>query len=293
MLLESIPTNTPTGLRDRALISVMIYSFGRISAVIGLDVPDYHYHGARRRIRLCEKGGKEHSVPVHHRAEEYVDAYLADAGITAGPLFRATEHDRITERRLSRSTAWEMVKRRARAAGLPGDTTNHTFRATGITVYLENGGTIENARNIAAHAPLRTTLCYGRRGESVTLDEINRIQLWRAASRSVVHPRTHDSLLPHNAFDRDRVLPGREQLGSIGFADPGHSVPDEPCEQTDLRPGTEYTGVCSGSCCCLATRSRTASATNSVPLSRSSLSLQPLPATPGAPRSCPLRLRHG
>ena len=176
-LLESIPTSTLTGLRDRALISVMIYSFGRISAVIGLDVPDYHYHGARRWIRLHEKGGKEHSVPVHHRAEEYVDSYLADAGITSGPLFRATEHGRITKRRLTRFTAWEMVKRRARAAGLPEDTTNHTFRATGITVYLENGGTIENARNIAAHASLRTTQCYDRRGESVTLDEINRIQL--------------------------------------------------------------------------------------------------------------------
>lgn len=176
-LLDSIPTGTLTGLRDRALLSVMVYSFGRISAVVGLDIPDYHYHGARRWFRLNEKGGKEHAVPVHHRAEECVDAYLSTAGIVDGALFRATTAGKVTQRRLSRFTAWEMVKRRAKAAGLPESTTNHTFRATGITVYLENGGTIENARNIAAHASLRTTQCYDRRSEHVTLDEISRIRL--------------------------------------------------------------------------------------------------------------------
>jgi len=176
-LLESIPTSTLTGLRDKALLSVMVYSFARISAVVGLDVPDYHYHGARRWFRLHEKGGKEHAVPVHHRAEEYIDLYLSEAGIADGPLFRTTDHGRVTLRRFDRFAAWQMVKRRAKAAGLPESTTNHTFRATGITTYLENGGTIENARNIAAHASIRTTQCYDRRGESVTLDEINRIQL--------------------------------------------------------------------------------------------------------------------
>ncbi|MCC7390164.1 MAG: tyrosine-type recombinase/integrase [Phycisphaerales bacterium] len=176
-LLDSIPTTSIAGLRDRALLSVMVYSFGRISAVVGLDLSDYHYHGARRWFRLYEKGGKEHAVPVHHRAEEYLDAYIGEAGIAGGPLFRATAHSQITERRLSRFAAWEMVKRRAKTAGLPASTTNHTLRATGITVYLENGGTIENARNIAAHASLRTTQCYDRRSESVTLDEISRIRL--------------------------------------------------------------------------------------------------------------------
>ncbi len=176
-LLESIPITTFTGLRDRALLAAMIYSFARISAVVGLDVSDYHYHGARRWFRLHEKGGREHQVPVHHRAEEYIEAYLAEVAIADGPLFRAGDAGRVSERRLTRHAAWEMVKRRARAAGLPADTTNHTFRATGITVYLENGGTIENARNIAAHASLRTTQCYDRRSEQVTLDEISRIRL--------------------------------------------------------------------------------------------------------------------
>lgn len=177
-LLDSIAPGTIAGLRDRALIAVMIYTFGRVSAVVGLDLEDYYLQGTRRWIRLREKGGKEHQVPVHHRAEEYLDAYLAAAGIADGPLFRTLRgQGEVTNSRMSRLTAWEMVKRRARAAGLPEGTTNHTFRATGITVYLENGGTIENARTIAAHASIKTTQAYDRREERVTLDEIGRIRV--------------------------------------------------------------------------------------------------------------------
>ena len=177
-LLDSIDPGTIAGLRDRALIALMIYSFARVSAVVNMDVGDYYIQGTRRWIRLREKGGKEHQVPVHHRAEEYVDAYLAAARISDGPLFRTIlGRVEVTGSRMSRFTAWEMVKRRASAAGLPQGTTNHTFRATGITVYLENGGTIENARTIAAHASIKTTQAYDRREERITLDEISRIRL--------------------------------------------------------------------------------------------------------------------
>ncbi len=161
----------------------MIYTFGRISAVVGMDVENYYLQGTRRWVRLREKGGKEHAVPVHHRAEECVDAYLAalrHSGIPMndGPLFRTKLCNLDTNStRRSRFAAWEMVKRRARDAGLPDNTTNHTFRATGITVYLENGGTIENARNIAAHASIKTTQTYDRREDRITLDEISKIRL--------------------------------------------------------------------------------------------------------------------
>jgi integrase/recombinase XerD len=177
-LLDSIDPGSLTGLRDRALIAVMVYSFGRVSAVVGMDAQDYYLHGTRRWIRLHEKGGKEHAVPLHHNAEELLEAYLAASNVSDGPLFRVTQGGvSVTDRRLTRFAAWEMVKRRAKAAGLPAGTTNHTFRATGITVYLENGGTIENARNIAAHASIKTTQTYDRRGERITLDEISRIRL--------------------------------------------------------------------------------------------------------------------
>lgn len=180
LLLDSIDTATVVGLRDRALIGLMIYTFARVSAVVGLELDDYHLRGKRRWVRLREKGGREHTVPLHHRAEEYVDTYLEAASPMGqrGPLFRTVDkHGLTTPKAMTRFTVWEMVKRRARAAGIPPETTNHTFRATGITVYLENGGTIENARNIAAHASIKTTQTYDRRDERITLDEINRIHL--------------------------------------------------------------------------------------------------------------------
>lgn len=167
------------GLRDRALIAVMVFSFARIGAVLGMKVEDYYTEGRRGWFRLHEKGGKLHHVPAHHTAEDYLDAYLEVAGIgpdKKGPLFRTVDRRRrLTERPLSDRDARYMVKRRARAAGLSEGICNHTFRATGITAYLENNGTIENAQAIAAHESPKTTKLYDRTGDQITLDEVERI----------------------------------------------------------------------------------------------------------------------
>ena len=77
---------------------------------------------------------------------------------------------------MTRVDAWRMVQRRAREAGLNGDQFRcHTFRATGITAYLDNGGTLENAQLMAAHESPRTTKLYDRTGDEITLDEVERI----------------------------------------------------------------------------------------------------------------------
>jgi site-specific recombinase XerD len=180
-LLEAIDVRKIAGLRDRALIGVMIYSFARVSAVVGMEVGDYFQQGKRYFFRLHEKGGKHHVVPVHHKAEEYVDAYLAAAGIAQEkhtPLFRSLDARRqLTSRGLHRINALHMVKRRARQAGLADNISCHTFRATGITAYLECGGTIEKAQQIAAHESPRTTKLYDRTNDQVNLDEIEKIAL--------------------------------------------------------------------------------------------------------------------
>ena len=72
-LLESIDTGTLAGLRDRALLSVMLYSFARVSAVLGMRRQDYFGQGSRGWLRLHEKGGKRHDVPAHHRAAAALD----------------------------------------------------------------------------------------------------------------------------------------------------------------------------------------------------------------------------
>ena len=178
-LLDSIDVSTPTALRDRALLGVMVYSFARVSAVVSMDVDDYYQQGKRWWLRLAEKGGKAHAVPCHHKAEEFLDAYLEAVGNpTMGPLFRTMTKERsFGKNRLSRIDAFRMVKRRCAAAGL-GTTPNcHTFRATGITAYLLNGGNIEGAQAIAAHESPRTTKLYGRTSDEITLDEIERIAI--------------------------------------------------------------------------------------------------------------------
>lgn len=178
-LLDSIDAGSVAGLRDRAVLAVMVFSFARISAVVGMDVGDYFPEGKRWRLRLHEKGGREHVVPCHHTAEEYLDQYIERAALprdAGGPLFRCLDRSgNLSERRLTRNDALRMVRRRVRAASLPACVCCHTFRATGITTYLMNGGTIENAQAIAGHASPRTTKLYDRRNDAISLDEIERI----------------------------------------------------------------------------------------------------------------------
>ena len=178
-LFGSIVPNTIADFRDRALLGVMVYSFARVSAVVGMDVEDYYQQGKRFWFRLHEKGGKRHDVPAHHKAEEYMDEYIRVAGIAdqrGTPLFRALDRrHQLTGRRLHRVDVLAMVKRRAKRMGLSRDICCHTFRATGITAYLMNGGTLEHAQQIANHESPRTTKLYDRTSDDISLDEIERI----------------------------------------------------------------------------------------------------------------------
>lgn len=180
-LLDAIDTSMIIGLRDRALIGLMVYSFARISAALGMNVEDYFQQGRRMWFRLHEKGSKLHDVPAHHNAEAYLDEYIQSAGIgsqSKTPLFRTIGSDkRLSGNRMSRSDALRMIKRRATACGLPAKISCHTWRATGITAYLQNGGSLEHAMRIACHESARTTKLYDRTSDDVNLDEIERIRI--------------------------------------------------------------------------------------------------------------------
>lgn len=181
-LLGSIDTSHILGLRDRALIAVMFYSFARISAVLGMNVKDYFPKGKRYWFRLHEKGGKYHEVPAHHKAEEYLDIYMDVAGLweeNSAPLFQTAPRysQKLSGNCLKRQEAWAMIKRRATAAGVSTAVCNHSFRAGGITNFLKHGGSRDNAQKIAAHEDVRTTSLYDRRDQNISLDEIERIRL--------------------------------------------------------------------------------------------------------------------
>jgi len=170
------------GLRDRALIAVMVYTFARISVVLEMKVSDYFMKGHRGWLRLHEKGGKAYEMPCHHKLEQYLDNYVTAASIGAdadGPLFRtaAGKTGTLTRNRLWQQDAYRMIQQHARVAGIKARIGNHTFRATGITDYLKNGGTLEKAQYMAAHESPRTTKLYDRRQDEISLDEVERIAI--------------------------------------------------------------------------------------------------------------------
>ena len=180
-LLDSIDVSTQIGLRDRALIALMVYSFSRVGAAVGMKVEDVFVQNRRLWVRLHEKGGKRHVMPCHHNLEGYLHAYLDGCSLAndpKGPLFRTVGRRSgglLTDTSLPPENAYQMVRRRAAAAGIETKIGNHTFRATGITAYLKNGGTLEKAASMANHASTRTTQLYDRRRDEMSLDEVERV----------------------------------------------------------------------------------------------------------------------
>lgn len=181
-LLTGMDVSTVVGLRDRAIIAVMTYSFARVSAVVRLAVEDYFPQKKRWWLRLREKNGKLNEMPCHHKLEAYLDAYIEAAGITddrMGPLFRSAigKTGVLTGKPMSRVDVWYMIRRRAADAGIETPIGCHTFRATGITDYLTNGGRIEVAQRMAGHSNAKTTGLYDRRNDDVSVGEVERIAI--------------------------------------------------------------------------------------------------------------------
>src|SRR3954469_22818209 len=179
-LLDSMDPSNLIRLRDRALVAVMAFSFARVSAVVNLKVEDYFPQKKRWWLRLREKNGKVNEMPCHHKLEAYLDDYIDAAGIGTdrkGSLFRAAlgKTGQLSEKPLSRTDVWYMIRRRAADAGIETKIGCHTFRATGITDYLSNGGKLEIAQRMAGHANAKTTGLYDRRNDDISVSEVERV----------------------------------------------------------------------------------------------------------------------
>ena len=178
LLLDTIDTATLPGLRDHALLAVMVYSFARVSAVVGMRVEDYYQQasaggcGSRKRAASttpCRSTTRRRpiSTPISTRP--------GSRPRKDSPLWRSMPRaGGLNARRMSRVDVFRMIKRRVTAVGL-GEANCHTFRATGITAYLLNGGTLERAQRIAAHESPRTTKLYDRTADEVTIEDIEKI----------------------------------------------------------------------------------------------------------------------
>jgi site-specific recombinase XerD len=178
-LLDSIDTTKLIGVRDRALIALMGYTFARVGAVIQMKVEDYYTQNRRGWVRLHEKGGKVTELPCHHNLEQFLEEWFSRTGLLGeptAPLFPTMPHAKLTGRHpLAQAEIYQMIRRRAVAAGIATKISCHSFRATGITVYLQNGGKLEVAQQMAGHESARTTGLYDRRNDGVALDEIERV----------------------------------------------------------------------------------------------------------------------
>jgi site-specific recombinase XerD len=155
-LLDSIDPSSVVGLRDRGLIALMVYAFARVGAATKMRVADVYVQARRTRVRLHERGGKRHEMPCHHNLEAYLQAYIERAEIAGDKksfLFRtANWHTgRLSSEPMTQPDAYRMIRRRATAAGILTKIGNHSFRATGITEYLKNGGKLEIAQQMANH----------------------------------------------------------------------------------------------------------------------------------------------
>lgn len=178
-LLAAIDPGSLTGLRDRALIGVMIYTIDRVGAVRQLNVGDYYSHGRSGWVRLRAKGGKEeHEAPCIPKLESFQDEYKAAAGIgddPTGPLFRSTGRSPGTAPRLTQKDAYRLIQRHAKRARIETSIGKHSMRATGITDYLKNDGSLPAARRMAYHADTRTTQRYDQRADAASLGEYGKV----------------------------------------------------------------------------------------------------------------------
>ncbi|MGB0906075.1 MAG: tyrosine-type recombinase/integrase [Maricaulaceae bacterium] len=173
-LLISIPSDPEdetepakqTDLRDRALIALMAYTFARIGGALSTNVGDYKMNDGVMWLNMIEKGSKSHSVPISGAAQEYINTYIEYCGLTdpKTPLFQsANRTGHLTGKRYDRGNSRRMIARRAEALGIGKGVKNHTFRATGITRFLEDGGKLDDAQDIANHSDSSTTRRYDRR----------------------------------------------------------------------------------------------------------------------------------
>ncbi|MGA8655254.1 MAG: tyrosine-type recombinase/integrase [Chthoniobacterales bacterium] len=179
---QSLNNYTLQNQRNLALARVLFHHCPRISAVINLRVRDYYLKDNRRWLRFREKGGKYHDLPVHPRARSALDDWLVRSGLIDqldAPLFSAFERDResLTLQKLNRRSIYKLIRRLTRKLGIKKRIGCHSFRATGITFFRMNGGSLEDAARLANHANLSTTKGYDRTFDMEMAGEIERVDI--------------------------------------------------------------------------------------------------------------------
>jgi integrase/recombinase XerD len=182
-LLASIDTSKTVGLRDRAIVAILIYTASRAGAVATLQRGSFYHAGDQWMMHFEEKGGKSREIPVRHDLEQMIFEYVEAAGLRNAtkdtPLFRTAyrKTGQLTKNAMHVVDICRLVKRRLGDAGLPGILSPHSFRVTTITDLLEQGVPLEDVQRLAGHADPRTTRLYDRRQKKITRNIVERISI--------------------------------------------------------------------------------------------------------------------
>lgn len=182
-LLASIDTSKVVGLRDRAIVAILIYTASRAGAVASLRRGSFYHAGDQWMLHFEEKGGKSREIPVRHDLEQIIFEYLDGADLRNAPkdtpLFRTAygKTGRLTKSAMYVVDVCRMVKRRLKDADLPSRLSPHSFRVTTITDLLEQGVPLEDVQRLAGHADPRTTRLYDRRQKKITGNIVERISI--------------------------------------------------------------------------------------------------------------------
>ena len=182
-LLASIDTSHIIGLRDRAMLAVMVYTTSRRSAVAKLRCSDFYDSGQQWMLHFSEKGGKSREIPVRYDLAQFIAEYV-DAAFLIGapketPLFQsALKKQRILSgKAISGDDIYRMMKRRLKEFGMPLLYSPHSFRVTTITDLLDQNVPREDVQHLAGHADPRTTGLYDRRKRKVSRNIVERISV--------------------------------------------------------------------------------------------------------------------
>jgi integrase/recombinase XerD len=182
-LLASINTSKIVGLRDRAILAILIYTASRAGATAALRRSSFYHSGDQWMLHFDEKGGKSREIPVRHDLEQMIFEYIDTAGLKIAekdtPLFRSAlrKTGQLTSNPMHVNDVCRMMKRRLKDAGLPSRLSPHSFRVTTITDLLEQGVPLEDVQRLAGHSDPRTTRLYDRRQKKVSRNIVERISI--------------------------------------------------------------------------------------------------------------------
>ncbi len=182
-LFHSIGPGDVAGLRDRAIIAVLIFTAARVGAVARLRLDSLSPGEGQASLRFDEKGGKCRDIPLRADLGQYLFAYLEAAGLhgpAEGPMFRTAKgrSGNLSARAMSAGDVGCMLKRRLKAAGLPEHLSPHSFRVATATNLLGKGVPLEEVQHLLGHADPRTTRLYDRRAKKVSRRWLTGFRSW-------------------------------------------------------------------------------------------------------------------